>query len=205
MLKTVVGYWGGIDLASCMHRGVQEFQFACNVQNRNLPKNEIENNSLGEELDAPNNDIAPEPRTMVLWTLLVMLASAPNCTLDEARAAFNAQGWEGIGEVDSDVLQQSLRSADRFQVLRDLVGLTGLSEAEIMPRLKRQGRFHYAAEHAFWKPGSSTELAWFYRYGHMHGTQAQQAAQSHPTHVCLVPPCEQFLGRLPVWARLARR
>lgn len=91
------------------------------------------------------------------------IVTSQNCTIDAARAAFNAQGWEGIGEVPLEMLQKSLRSADRFQVLRDLKGFTGLSEAEIMPRLQRQGRYHYVAEHAFWNPASSSELAWFYR------------------------------------------
>lgn len=68
-----------------------------------------------------------------------------------------------MGEVDADVLQQSLRSGDRFDVLSDLMGFTGLTRDEIMPRLRRQGRFHYAAEHAFWNPSSNTELTWFYR------------------------------------------
>ena len=96
-------------------------------------------------------------------SLLKAALATQNGTINDARAAFNAQGWKGIGEVQMEVLQNSLRSADRLQVLRDLKGFTGLSEAEIMPRLQRQGPYHYAAEHAFWKPASSSELAWFYR------------------------------------------
>ena len=72
-------------------------------------------------------------------SLLKAALATQNGTINDARAAFNAQGWKGIGEVQMEVLQNSLRSADRFQVLRDLKGFTGLSEAEIMPRLQRQG------------------------------------------------------------------
>jgi|EP00900_Chrysochromulina_parva_P005644 SAM-dependent methyltransferase len=86
-----------------------------------------------------------------------------NRTLAHARAAFNSHSWHGIQLVDEQVLQQALRSADRFDVLNDLVGFTGMQPNEILPRLRRQGRFHYAAEHAFWDPSSSRELAWYYR------------------------------------------
>jgi len=90
-----------------------------------------------------------------------------NCSLEQARAAFSSPTalWasHGIGLVEEGVLQQALHSADRFDVLTDLVGFTGLTPAELLPRLRREGRFHYASEHAFWDPKSSTELTWFYR------------------------------------------
>ena len=101
----------------------------------------------------------------MLVAVLFSLSQRQTCTLADARAVFagTASSWHGMGTVADDVLQQALRSSDRFHVLDDLQAFTGLSKSEVMERLRRVGIFHYSAEHSFWNPSSSTELTWFYR------------------------------------------
>ena len=71
-----------------------------------------------------------------------------NCTLEQARLAFSSHGWHGIGNVEEAVLQRSLRSRTGLTCSRT----SWASRAYRRPRhaeLRREGRYHYAAEHAF--------------------------------------------------------
>ena len=49
-----------------------------------------------------------------------------------------------------------------LNVSDDLLGFTGLSRQDMMKRLGREGVHHFDSEHAFWHPGNSEELRWFY-------------------------------------------
>ena len=51
-----------------------------------------------------------------------------------------------------------------MNVLNDLIGYTGLSREQVMQRLRREGVYHYHAEHTFWNPKTTSELTWFYRH-----------------------------------------
>ena len=49
-----------------------------------------------------------------------------------------------------------------YNACDDLRAFTGLAEDEFGNRAQRKGRFHFEAEHTFWNPQTSTELAWYY-------------------------------------------
>lgn len=66
-------------------------------------------------------------------------------------------------------------------VLDDLCAFTGMTEEEIMVRLKRQGQFHPGAEHRWYAPENERALGWFYR-------SCQSFLYSNSTH--------------PYWTRL---
>lgn len=50
-----------------------------------------------------------------------------------------------------------------YGVYDDLLAFTGLTDAELMKRLKRLEQHHFAIEHQFLNPQSATELTMFYR------------------------------------------
>lgn len=53
-------------------------------------------------------------------------------------------------------------------VYNDLLAFTGLTDAELMKRMKRHEQHHFAIEHQFLNPQSGTELAMFYRASPMY-------------------------------------
>jgi len=86
------------------------------------------------------------------------------CTVQDARAAFDDLSIDSsMGSAGSTV--HSLRhmggSASRFNVLDDLIHFTGLTIDELVPRVSRKGRFHFAAEHMYWNPHSTREQLWY--------------------------------------------
>lgn len=93
-------------------------------------------------------------------------ATMGGCTVQDARAAFDDLSIDSsMGSAGSTV--HSLRhmggSASRFNVLDDLIHFTGLTIDELVPRVSRKGRFHFAAEHMYWNPHSTREQLWYYR------------------------------------------
>ena len=90
-----------------------------------------------------------------------------NVSLAECRERFNADAWSGhgkIGQLNKRELDIMLRRSSRMNVLNDLIGYTGLSHEQVMKRLRREGVYHYHAEHTFWNPKTTSELTWFYRH-----------------------------------------
>jgi len=67
---------------------------------------------------------------------------------------------QGGGGALSDV--KARHGGAILNVSDDLLSFTGLSEADMMKRLRREGVFHFETEHAFWQPRNSKELRWYY-------------------------------------------
>lgn len=66
-------------------------------------------------------------------------------------------------EVEIDVRTLKNRNYHMYNILDDLREFTGLSENEILDRLRRRGQFHFKEEFKWYRPKSYAELKWYYR------------------------------------------
>ena len=87
------------------------------------------------------------------------VAALAPLSVDQCRDVFGTKGQGGIGVLKNLDFCDHRNS---FQVCEDLRDFTGLAQDELENRLRRQGRFHFEGEHAFWNPQTATELAWYY-------------------------------------------
>lgn len=69
----------------------------------------------------------------------------------------------GHGMYKDEEIRKYLSNKLSFDVWGDLMAFTGLSEDELMKRLRREGIHHFSVEHNFFSPRSAAELAMFYR------------------------------------------
>lgn len=60
-------------------------------------------------------------------------------------------------------VRQAIADPLTYDIWNDLLAFTGLNKNELMKRLTRTGKHHFAAEHAYYDPQSSRELAIYYR------------------------------------------
>ena len=89
---------------------------------------------------------------------------------------FDGHGGGGENKMSLKMIE---KRRGLWNVVSDLVSFTGLNQTEVMVRINRIGRFHFASEHSFWRPTSPRELAWYYR-----GSVAYLFANAiHPTNM----------------------
>lgn len=75
---------------------------------------------------------------------------------------FTFNGLGGKGPLTQYEVENACANQMSFGVCDELADFTGLSQAELLTRLLRTGRFHFSAEHMFWNPQTKRELAWYY-------------------------------------------
>ncbi len=68
-----------------------------------------------------------------------------------------------IGRFSVDQVRRAMADPLTYDIWNDLLAFTGLDEDELMKRLTRTGKHHFGAEHAYYEPRSSRELAMYYR------------------------------------------
>jgi len=92
-----------------------------------------------------------------------MSALSPACR----RELEGVRGQGGIRSIDIGRRGERLdahNSPGLFNVTADLFDFTGLKAADLFARLRRDGRFHFEVEHAFWRPSNAAELRWYYAH-----------------------------------------
>lgn len=104
----------------------------------------------------------PKPRT------IIVKAAAPpatKCSSTAKRLVIDMTPTTAGGVAHYTELQVRTKMLNPlvYGIYDDLMAFSGLSAEELLARLKRDGRHHFAIEHRFYNPKSTAELAMFYR------------------------------------------
>lgn len=71
-----------------------------------------------------------------------------------------ASGYSGF---TGDQVERAMADPLSYGVWDDLIAFTGLSEPDLMERLRRKGRHHFEVEHRYYEPRSKPEITMYYR------------------------------------------